>query len=262
MGLRVRGGSAALAEAASRVGLVPLLLPAVPKRAKEWLSFSAWWVLLSGGGKMDLDLLPRSLSLLDATLQIVSVAVLYCSPSPDLKAALRSFSSAWTSFVIQGSMFRKTLMHFLMHIDDCLRTSAHTSSHISTHKTTHKDWESTELLHPCAPPCWTEEREYRIHIHKPKCSCHLDMFEWVPSLPFLLGGLEDHLKSLNKHRECIVHLGCCWVTSLISEIHHFIIQAQEEHWTLWKKTSLLQEGRGSWFKYTTGGADQHVPAWT
>lgn len=85
-------------------------------------------------GKTDLDLLPgSSFSLLDSPLQIVSVAVLYCSLSPHLNAAFCSFSSAWTSSVVQGSMFGKTLIYFLMHVDDSSRTSAHTCTHSQNH---------------------------------------------------------------------------------------------------------------------------------
>lgn len=85
-------------------------------------------------GKTDLDLVTgSSFSLFDAPLQIVSVAVLYCSLSPHLNAAFCSFSSAWTSSVVQGSMFGKTLIYFLMHVDDSSRTSAHTCTHSQNH---------------------------------------------------------------------------------------------------------------------------------
>lgn len=146
---------------------------------------------------------------------------LFCTALPSLKlsAAFRSLSSTWTTFVIQGSMLGEKP-------DACWWLFENFSSHKSTQTATRtqrlrEHWAAAPL------PCWMGQRGERTLCHKMLLS------PWHvlvgPSAASLLGRL---LKSLKEHRKWVVHLGCCQVTSILSEIQHFIIEAQGEHWTL------------------------------
>lgn len=223
----VRAGSAASAESASRVGSVPLSLSAVPKHAKEWLSPSARW-LLNYAGELVMYWMPRHTRPFWKNGRRSSpwkqpwLPWLFCTALPSLKlsAAFRSLSSTWTAFVIQGSMLGGKTWCMLMTVRELQLTQIHSNSHTHTQRL-REHWAAASL------PCWMGQRTL----------CHKMLLSpWHvlvgPSASSLLGRL---LKSLKEHRKWVVHLGCCQVTSILSEIQHFIIEAQGEHWTLLKK---------------------------